>query len=185
MRPSRVPAALAAALAALAALTTGCADATLPPLPPAPSPTASPSPAARATPAPAATVAAPKPGTVIAVATVGGLGPVLVDGSGRTLYLFDADTSVKSACTDACATAWPAVTTAGPPVAGAGADQGLIGTTPRPDGSLAVLYKGRPLYYFSGDTGPGDANGQQQEQYDSAWYVSNATGDKVGKPRTD
>ncbi|AUG76365.1 Lipoprotein [Kitasatospora sp. MMS16-BH015] len=173
-------------LTTLAALAAGCAEAELPPIPPAPSP----SPSAVASAVPAVVTApgptpAPKPGITIAVANAGGLGPILVDGTGRTLYLSDADTSVKSTCAADCAAAWPAVTTPGPPVAGAGADQGLLGTTPRPDGSLAVLYKGRPLYYFAGDSAPGDVNGQQQEQYDSVWYVSNATGDKVGKVKTD
>ncbi|WP_441246850.1 COG4315 family predicted lipoprotein [Kitasatospora sp. McL0602] len=166
-----------AALALLTAVGTGCAAPTLPPLS-APS-SAEPSPAS---PTPAAVAAPmPKPGTTVAVAAVGELGPILVDGTGRTLYLFDADTSVQSTCADACAAAWPAVTTTGPPVAGAGADAGLIGTTPRPDGSVAVLYKGRPLYRFAGDSAVGDANGQLQEQFDSIWYVANAVGDKVGK----
>src|SRR5262252_6641467 len=38
-------------------------------------------------------------------------GEVLVDGQGRALYLFGADTSTSSTCYDACATAWPPLLT--------------------------------------------------------------------------
>ncbi|GAA0654483.1 hypothetical protein GCM10010193_00810 [Kitasatospora atroaurantiaca] len=113
------------------------------------------------------------------MATAGKLGPILVDSKGRTLYLFQADTSTTSTCNDACAAAWPPLTTTGAPVAGTGADAGLLGTTKRADGSTEVVYKGHPLYYYVGDAKPGDTNGQELNQFGAEWYVLNAAGDKV------
>ena len=48
------------------------------------------------------------------------LGKILVDGKGRTLYLFQADTGTASTCNGACASAWPPLRTAGQPTAGPG-----------------------------------------------------------------
>src|ERR1700720_449078 len=59
-------------------------------------------------------------------ATVGisntGLGQLLVNAQGRTLYLFKADQGTKSACTGACAEAWPPLLVAGKPTLGKGVD---------------------------------------------------------------
>ena len=75
------------------------------------------------------------------------LGPILVDQQGRTLYLFAKDSSTTSACTDACAVAWPPLRSdAQPTVAGGGTEPSLIGTTPRSDGSPQVTYNGHPLW---------------------------------------
>src|SRR3979411_1466240 len=69
----------------------------------------------------AATAATPKTSSG-ASATVGvansGLGSILVDSTGRTLYLFKADVGANSACTGACATAWPPLLAKGKPTAG-------------------------------------------------------------------
>ncbi|MER5215707.1 hypothetical protein ABT063_35585 [Streptomyces sp. NPDC002838] len=107
------------------------------------------------------------------------LGRILVDGEGRTLYLFEADTSEKSTCNDACAQAWPPLTTSGPPKAGEGVKADLLGTTTRDDGSTEVTYNGHPLYYFQGDRKPGDTTGQGLDQFGAEWYVLNADGNKV------
>ncbi len=96
--------------------------------------------------------------------TVGANGTVLVAGSnGMTVYNFTKDTkdSGTSACTGGCITKWPALTVAAgaTPVAGAGVT-GKIGTITRTDdGTLQVTYNGLPLYFFSGDSAPGDSNG--------------------------
>jgi hypothetical protein len=69
------------------------------------------------------TAAAPKTSGG-ASATVGvansSLGSILVDSSGRTVYLFEADSGIKSACRGACATAWPPLLAKGTPTAGTG-----------------------------------------------------------------
>ncbi|MBI4311389.1 MAG: hypothetical protein HY681_06370 [Chloroflexi bacterium] len=104
------------------------------------------------------------------------LGDVLVDHSGRTLYLFTNDGSGTSACSDGCARAWPPVLTVGDPSAGAGANQGLLGTIQRSDGTKQVTYKGHPLYYFASDDKPGDAKGHK---VGGVWFALNAAGDAV------
>src|SRR5256886_14032947 len=83
------------------------------------------------------------------------LGQILVDGNGKTLYLFEADTSTQSTCSGACAQAWPPVTTKGAPKAAGGASASLLGTTARSDGTTQVTFGGHPLYSFTGDTKPG------------------------------
>ena len=48
------------------------------------------------------------------------LGRIIVDGRGRTLYLFEKDKRGHSACSGACAMYWPPVITHGKPIAGQG-----------------------------------------------------------------
>ncbi|MCP3822620.1 hypothetical protein NLX86_32420 [Streptomyces sp. A3M-1-3] len=108
------------------------------------------------------------------------LGQILVDGQGRTLYLFEADTSEESTCSGACVQAWPPLTSVDPK-AGKGVDAGLLGTTTRDDGSTEVTYNGRPLYSYVGDTEPGDTAGQGLDQFGATWFVLNAAGSKVGR----
>lgn len=106
-------------------------------------------------------------------------GQILVDGSGRTLYLFEADKAASSSCYDACIGVWPAVVTTGQPAAGAGAKASLLGTTKRRDGTLEVVYNGHPLYYFSGDKMAGDVTGQGLSSFGAAWYVVSPGGTKI------
>jgi predicted lipoprotein with Yx(FWY)xxD motif len=107
------------------------------------------------------------------------LGKIIVDGSGRTLYLFEADKGTTSNCYDSCAQVWPVLTTSGKPVAGPGVNASLLGTTQRKDGSLEVVYNGHPLYYFSGDKQPGDITGQDLNSFGAPWYVLSRDGSKV------
>lgn len=107
------------------------------------------------------------------------VGPILLDGRGRTLYLFAADTGTTSTCVGACAGAWPPDTTTGPPQAGSGVNGSLVGTTRRADGTTEVTYHGHPLYYYAGDAKSGDVNGQGVTAFGAKWYVVNATGDPV------
>jgi predicted lipoprotein with Yx(FWY)xxD motif len=106
-------------------------------------------------------------------------GQILVDGSGRTLYLFEADKAAASSCYGACVGVWPAAVTTGPPAAGAGAKASLLGTTKRSDGTLEVVYNGHPLYYFSGDKKAGDVTGQGLSSFGAAWYVVSPSGTKI------
>ncbi|HMC92823.1 MAG TPA: hypothetical protein VKI45_10215 [Allosphingosinicella sp.] len=107
------------------------------------------------------------------------LGKILVDGSGRSLYLFEADKGTASTCYDACATLWLPLLTTAAPTAGSGAQAGLLGTTTRKDGGIEVTYHGHPLYYWAGDKKPGDVTGQGLDNYGGAWYVVDAGGNKV------
>jgi predicted lipoprotein with Yx(FWY)xxD motif len=106
-------------------------------------------------------------------------GQILVDGSGRTLYLFEADKAASSSCYGACVGVWPAVVTTGQPAAGPGAKASLLGTTKRSDGTLEVVYNGHPLYYFSGDKMAGDVTGQGLSSFGAAWYAVSPGGTKI------
>jgi predicted lipoprotein with Yx(FWY)xxD motif len=86
-------------------------------------------------------------------------GTVLVGPDGRTLYMFDKDTGTTSACAGPCATIWPAFEATGTQKAGAGLDQSKLTAAMQADGRNQVVYAGHLLYYFSGDTVPGDAKG--------------------------
>ena len=116
-------------------------------------------------------------------ATVGvansGLGSILVDARGRTLYLWRADTGRKSTCSGACATAWPPLLTTKRPTAGRGAKASLIGTTKRSDGGEQVTYNQHPLYLFTGDTASGQATGQGSTGFGAPWYVLSPGGNQI------
>jgi predicted lipoprotein with Yx(FWY)xxD motif len=109
-----------------------------------------------------------------------GLGKILVDSRGRSLYLFEKDTGPKSTCFSACASAWPPFRTNGKPMAGTGVKASLLGTTTRSDGNAEVTYNGYPLYYYAGDQKAGDTNGQDLNQFGAPWYVVSPAGNKIG-----
>jgi predicted lipoprotein with Yx(FWY)xxD motif len=100
-----------------------------------------------------------------------GLGSMLVDSQGRTLYLWQADTGMSSTCSGACAQDWPPETTSGAPHAAGSAKAALLGTTKRSDGSTQVTYAGHPLYRFAGDSQAGQVNGQASSAFGAPWLV--------------
>jgi predicted lipoprotein with Yx(FWY)xxD motif len=108
------------------------------------------------------------------------LGMVLVDGSGRTLYLFEKDQPDQSACSGACAAAWPVDNSSGTPKAGSGVKASLLGTIKRSDSTTQVTYNHHPLYYYSGDSGAGQQNGQGLNAFGATWFVVAPAGGKVG-----
>ncbi|MBS1890686.1 MAG: hypothetical protein JST59_05300 [Actinobacteria bacterium] len=93
-----------------------------------------------------------------------------------TVYDFTVDEGTRSNCYGGCEAAWPPVTTTGKPTAGEGAMAADLGTTKRKDGTLQVTYKGHPLYTFTGDQGPGEANGNESE---GTWFVLDEAGAPV------
>jgi predicted lipoprotein with Yx(FWY)xxD motif len=103
----------------------------------------------------------------------GDLGTILVDDQGYTLYAFKQDTGTTSTCTGGCASTWPAVTTDGDPIAGDGTDASLLATSAFPDGGTQVTYDGHPLYRYTGDSAPGDTNGQG---VGDVWFAVTADG---------
>ena len=121
----------------------------------------------------------PAGATTIAVASNLKLGQILVDGAGKTLYLFVADSGSSSTCYTGCAQLWPPVLTSGPPQAGTGATASLLGTTTRTDGKTEVTYAGHPLYYFVSDKQAGDATGQGVDSFGALWWVVSASGAAV------
>jgi predicted lipoprotein with Yx(FWY)xxD motif len=123
---------------------------------------------------------APASGGASSVATVSAtstsLGMILVDGSGRTLYLFEKDQPNQSACAGACAAAWPVDQTSGTPKAGSGVTASMLGTIKRSDNTTQVTYNKHPLYYFQGDSGAGQHNGQGVDAFGAKWYVVTPAG---------
>ena len=109
------------------------------------------------------------------------LGQILVDGSGRTLYLFEADKNGMSSCYSDCASVWPPLLAKGTVNGADGINQSLLGTTTRNDGSVEVTYNGHPLYYFVSDKQAGDTTGQAITSFGADWYVLSAAGSHVGK----
>jgi predicted lipoprotein with Yx(FWY)xxD motif len=104
------------------------------------------------------------------------LGTILVGATGRTLYLWKADTGMSSTCSGACAGGWPPLTTKGRATASGGAQAGKLGTTMRSDGTTQVTYAGHPLYYFAGDSAPGDTTGQDSTAFGADWLVVSPAG---------
>jgi len=137
-----------------------------------------------------APVPAPGPADTAVSLDVGqkeGLGTFLTDASGRSLYLFEADTAVAggrqraSTCYDECAQAWPPLLAVGEPVpANPAVRAELIGTVERRDGARQVTYNGWPLYYYARDVNPGDTNGQDVEGFGGEWYLVTPEGHPVG-----
>jgi predicted lipoprotein with Yx(FWY)xxD motif len=115
----------------------------------------------------------------VGVASAGGLGKILVDSQGRTLYLFQKDSGTHSACTGACAASWPPLRASHKPTVGSGANASMVTTAPRSDGAPQVVYNGHPLYLFSGDKNPGDTNGQGVTAFGAAWYAVSPAGATV------
>ena len=107
------------------------------------------------------------------------LGMILVDGSGRTLYLFEKDQPNQSACAGACAAAWPVDQSSGAPKAGSGVTASMLGTITRSDDTTQVTYNKHPLYYFQGDSGAGQHNGQGVDAFGAKWYVVTPAGGAV------
>jgi predicted lipoprotein with Yx(FWY)xxD motif len=110
------------------------------------------------------------------------LGTFLVDGDGRSLYLFTSDSPGVSSCTGECLAAWPPLLTEGEPVAEGDAQQALLGTFTREDGTVQVSYAGWPLYRYAADAAAGDVNGQG---LGDVWFVVGRDGTLVRAPGTE
>jgi len=119
-------------------------------------------------------------GAVVATKS-GSDGTYLVDGKGMTLYLFKADKSSKSTCSSACASYWPAYTTSGTPTVSGDAQQSMVGTSKRSDGSTQVTYNGHPLYHYAQDSSPGDTNGQGSTNFGAEWTIVAPDGTSIEK----
>lgn len=102
------------------------------------------------------------------------LGQIIVDGAGKTLYMFTPDEAGTPTCYDQCATAWPPLT--GEATAGTGLDASKITLVDRTDGSKQVKYGNWPLYYFANDAAAGDVKGQG---LNDKWYVIGADGEPI------
>lgn len=116
----------------------------------------------------------------VSVASVDGVGDVLVDATGAALYAADQEVDGMVVCTDACTTVWEPLTVgAGRPTAGDGLDAQL-GVITRPDGDRQVTFDGRLLYRFVEDPGPGVVTGNGFADVFAGqaftWHVATPTG---------
>jgi len=111
-------------------------------------------------------------GAELKTTTIGGI-TVLTNAAGRTLYWFAPDTPAKSVCNGSCAVYWPPVR--GPLTAGGGVS-GTLSTIKRADGSTQETYDGHPLYTYAGDSGPGQAHGNNLNLNGGIWHVVPVSG---------
>jgi predicted lipoprotein with Yx(FWY)xxD motif len=119
----------------------------------------------------------------ITAKSVPGVGTVLVNGQGQTLYMLTSEKGGKITCTQAngCTQAWPETLLSNGTAAkaGRGVQSSLLGTVKDASGKLEVTYNHWPLYTFSGDSGPGVAKGQGLTSFGGTWYVLNGSGKPV------
>ena len=103
------------------------------------------------------------------------LGTYLVGPDGRTLYYFAKDvTPGQSACAGDCLVAWPPLlASADQPLAAGDGVTGTLAAAPQADGALQVTYRGRPLYYWQGDTEAGQTTGHG---VNDIWWVADVSG---------
>jgi predicted lipoprotein with Yx(FWY)xxD motif len=127
---------------------------------------------------PAAPAASSSSGPSVSASSTS-LGKIVVDGKGRTLYLFAKDTGKQSTCSGACASNWPPYTAASKPAAGGGVSASAISLVKRSDGAKQVTLDGHPLYYFSGDQSAGQMNGQGVNAFGAKWWAVAPSGTQV------
>lgn len=82
---------------------------------------------------------------------------ILTTKKGRTLYSLSAEGGKTFICTAGCLSTWHPLTV---PKGIRPIGPVKLGVVTRPEGGVQVTYNGRPLYTFSGDSAPGDTNGQ-------------------------
>jgi len=117
-------------------------------------------------------------GTTVTLVSHGSLGKILVNGAGKTVYIYTSDPANKVTCTGGCASVWPWVTVpkGTKPKGGPGVkDLGTVST----GGKLVVTWNKHPLYTYALDTGAGVVNGNGVKEGTGIWYaatVKNASG---------
>jgi predicted lipoprotein with Yx(FWY)xxD motif len=126
----------------------------------------------------ATTAAAATGGEAAVLVADTSLGQVVTAGNGKTVYIFIPDAQGAPTCTAACAQAWPPLTVADGASAtgGDGVDASMVGTADHPEAGTQVTYNGWPLYFFAGDSAPGDVNGQGSG---GVWYALDPTGNPI------
>ena len=114
--------------------------------------------------------------TAVTAKAMNGLGNVVTDNNGKTLYRFDKDepSPSKWTCKDACTMTWIPVIVQDS-VQTSGVEKSLLGTVHR-SGQTQLTLAGWPLYRYAGDTAAGEANGQGK---DGEWYAVAPSGQKA------
>ncbi|MGJ5751965.1 putative lipoprotein with Yx(FWY)xxD motif [Streptomyces puniciscabiei] len=113
--------------------------------------------------------------TMLMAKAVNGMGTVVTDDKGMTLYRYDKDqaTPSKWTCAGECTKTWMPVMVQGS-VRTLGVEKSLLGTVHR-NGMKQVTLGGWPLYRYMGDTKAGEMNGQGKGKQ---WYAVTPTGHK-------
>jgi predicted lipoprotein with Yx(FWY)xxD motif len=109
--------------------------------------------------------------------SIPGLGEIITDGRGFTLYMYAPDHRGQSQCSGFCAQQWPPLVLprgVTRPKAGPGVRASLLGMVRRANGELQETYGGWPLYLWIRDSSPGQATGQADDM--GLWYVLSVTG---------
>lgn len=122
-------------------------------------------------------------GVTISAKAVSGVGTVLVNAQGRTLYIFEPDNATKVTCAGGCQSIWPpaALTGSEKAVASGAVKQSLLGSDPNPAGGNIVTYHGWPLYTYVQDAAPGQDTGQGINSSGGLWYVIAPSGAVIKK----
>jgi predicted lipoprotein with Yx(FWY)xxD motif len=174
VRSHRIGSLLVGAVVAVSVIVAGCGAAATPGPTDAPSATLSPTAASPTAPEPTETRGGVTPtpsGPVVVVAIASGtVGTYLAGADGRALYTLIYDPDNGSTCNLTCAETWPPfVPGAGVTVVAGDGVTGELATFARADGSRQLSYRGRPLYYYSGDRQAGEATGDGNG---SVWSVA-------------
>ena len=122
---------------------------------------------------PAPTTGGSSSSTVIQTATVivkGQSEIVLTDGQGMTLYYYSADSATQATCSSSCAQRWhPLLFTGSGEPSSLTPLAGTLSIQMTANGSQ-IEYNGHLLYTFSGDTAPGQTNGEGL--FGGMWFVA-------------
>jgi len=105
-------------------------------------------------------------------------GTMLFDEGNQAIYIWEVERSATPQCYGDCARAWPPVLTDGEPVAAGQVQAGLLGTSPRDDGTTQVTYNGHPLYYYV-DEGPGEVRCHNVATHGGLWWVIQPDGNRA------
>jgi predicted lipoprotein with Yx(FWY)xxD motif len=123
-------------------------------------------------------------GSAFSTASVSSVGTVLVDGQGRTVYILTNSGQKNVPCTDAsgCTKVWPDLplpSGKSGAKAGRGLKASLLGTMKLSDGQTYPTYNGYLMYEYTGDSGPGQANGEGIKSFGGTWYALSPSGQPV------
>lgn len=135
--------------------------------------------------APASSTTAPAGGASVTLSTrtLPGVGAVLVNSQGRTLYTFAPDKATRVTCVGACASVWPPLATPSgqKPGGSGGVRAALISSDPNPSGGHVVTYAGWPLYLYVADPTAGTDHGEAINSSGGLWYVISPSGKVITK----
>lgn len=133
------------------------------------------------TPAPASTGGGASSSVSLSTASISGVGTVLVNAQGKTLYTFAPDHAKKVTCTGGCAAVWPPLKVPAGQKASvsAGAKASLVSSDPNPSGGNVVTYNGWPLYTYVADSAAGTAKGQTLNLNGGVWYAISPSGTPI------